>query len=288
MSIRTGNMGAGGGGGGGTVSSPGMTPTHLPVATGPQVIADSPLEYTSGNNDFSFRANRVSINVAGATNAKAFLERLAIAPGATEDALLVYQTNLVKGFYYWNGTTAAWVLIGTGAGNVTTALTFTAGKIPVATTGTNLENSIMTQAGFVISILGNLTVSSLITTHKLVTAGLTPGIVAGVGAGAAPVLAIVGNDMSGVITLQIGAGGGALGSILTVTYNIPYTAIPKVYITPISDFAANATDRTGIYGAFPCVSAATNTVNGFDIVASNVTGQGLQAGFYSWNYFVVQ
>src|ERR1700761_8540135 len=41
-------------------------------------------------------------------------QRIAIATPA--DGLLVYQTDATKGFYYYNGTTAAWVLLTASAG----------------------------------------------------------------------------------------------------------------------------------------------------------------------------
>src|ERR1700761_838157 len=41
-------------------------------------------------------------------------QRIAIATPA--DGLLVYQTDATKGFYYYNGTTTAWVLLTASAG----------------------------------------------------------------------------------------------------------------------------------------------------------------------------
>src|SRR5258708_37731154 len=42
------------------------------------------------------------------------VQRTAISSPA--DGLLVYQTDATKGFYYYNGTSAAWVLLSTSAG----------------------------------------------------------------------------------------------------------------------------------------------------------------------------
>lgn len=75
------------------------------------VITDDPT-YTTGNASSVLDVKSVLKGFLAPRMTQA--QRIAIATPA--DGLLVYQTDATKGFFYYNGTTAAWVLLTASAG----------------------------------------------------------------------------------------------------------------------------------------------------------------------------
>src|ERR1700733_9667651 len=75
------------------------------------VVTDDPV-YTVGNASSVLDVKSVLKGFLAPRMTQA--QRIAIATPA--DGLLVYQTDAAKGFYYYNGTTAAWVLLTASAG----------------------------------------------------------------------------------------------------------------------------------------------------------------------------
>lgn len=75
------------------------------------VITDDPV-YTVGNASSVLDVKSILKGFLAPRMTQA--QRIAIA--APADGLLVYQTDATKGFYYYNGTTPAWVLLAAAAG----------------------------------------------------------------------------------------------------------------------------------------------------------------------------
>lgn len=76
------------------------------------VVVTDDAAYTTGNTSSVLDVKSVLKGFLAPRMTQA--QRIAIATPA--DGLLVYQTDATKGFYYYNGTTAAWVLLTASAG----------------------------------------------------------------------------------------------------------------------------------------------------------------------------
>jgi len=76
------------------------------------VVVTDDASYTTGNASSVLDVKSVSKGFLAPRMTQA--QRTAVATPA--DGLLVYQTDATKGFYYYNGTTAAWVLLTAGGG----------------------------------------------------------------------------------------------------------------------------------------------------------------------------
>jgi hypothetical protein len=76
------------------------------------VVVTDDASYTTGNTSSVLDVKSVLKGFLAPRMTQA--QRTAIATPA--DGLLVYQTDVTKGFYYYNGTTAAWVLLTASAG----------------------------------------------------------------------------------------------------------------------------------------------------------------------------
>jgi len=76
------------------------------------VVVTDDASYTTGNTSSVLDVKSVLKGFLAPRMTQA--QRTAIATPA--DGLLVYQTDATKGFYYYNGTTAAWVLLAASAG----------------------------------------------------------------------------------------------------------------------------------------------------------------------------
>src|ERR1700744_4461292 len=75
------------------------------------VVTDDPT-YTTGNASSVLDVKSVLKGFLAPRMTQ--VQRTAVATPA--DGLLVYQTDATKGFYYYNGTSAAWVLLAASAG----------------------------------------------------------------------------------------------------------------------------------------------------------------------------
>jgi hypothetical protein len=76
------------------------------------VVVTDNASYTTGNASSVLDVNSVLKGFLAPRMTQA--QRTAISSPA--DGLLVYQTDATKGFYYYNGTSAAWILLSTSAG----------------------------------------------------------------------------------------------------------------------------------------------------------------------------
>src|ERR1700712_4087955 len=77
------------------------------------VVVTDDAAYTTGNASSVLDVKSVLKGFLAPRMTQA--QRIAIATPA--DGLLVYQTDATKGFYYYNGTTTAWVLLTAATGS---------------------------------------------------------------------------------------------------------------------------------------------------------------------------
>ena len=114
--------------------------------------------------------------------------------------------------------------------------------------------------------------------------GLTgaPGISAGAGAGTSPTVSISGDDLGGNFTITTGMSPAAANSIVTITFNTPYSSAPKSIIIQPADSIANAGAATSrVY-----IPQATISTTGFTLVGGSAA---LFASVtYQYYYFVKQ
>ena len=117
--------------------------------------------------------------------------------------------------------------------------------------------------------------------HAL-TAGTTPGIVFGTGAGSSHTGSITGNDMCGYITLNVGTSPAGTATVATITFANDYAAAPRaVFLTPLNANAIAAVTAQEIYASQTNISAG-------GWVLTNNSKTSLTAGYaYVWGYLVM-
>lgn len=116
----------------------------------------------------------------------------------------------------------------------------------------------------------NLTSGSNLTIGgHLITRGSAPGVSAGSGLGSNGTVSISGNDASGTVAVNAGAGAGG-GTLVHVSFRNNYASTPHVVITPIGRAVPNA--------------YVNRTSAGFNIVVSG----SLSPGGYAFDYVVMQ
>jgi len=116
----------------------------------------------------------------------------------------------------------------------------------------------------------SLTVDSTLTIGgHIVTRGSAPAVSAGSAVGSNGTVSISGNDASGTVAVNIGAGAIA-GTLANITFRNKYGSTPHVVITPIG-------------GAVPGFYV-NRSATGFSIV----TGSALSPGGYAFDYVVMQ
>lgn len=137
-----------------------------------------------------------------------------------------------------------------------------------------------------INVVGNLSVGGILTVNNfsarsltstssltvgghIITSGATPFVSGGSALGSNGTVSISGNDTAGVVSINIGVGGGA-GTLANITFRTQYGGIPRVVITPVG------------VGANFYLSTVSTT--GFSMAVSS----GLPPGGYRLNYIVVQ
>lgn len=102
----------------------------------------------------------------------------------------------------------------------------------------------------------------------IITRGNAPGISPGGGIGSNGTVSISGNDASGTIAINVGAGAGG-GLLASVSFTSPYTSSPHVVVTPVGRYVNVYINRTA---------------NGFSILSE---GPLAPAG-YAFDYMVMQ
>lgn len=119
--------------------------------------------------------------------------------------------------------------------------------------------------------IGELTVST-----KIATSGGQPTAVALAGAGSTSSASVVGNSITGTITVNPSGTGIAAGSVATITFPASLgTSTYAVIFTPQSTGARNLSTQT---------SAANKTATGFNVTNQTPLISGTQ---YVWDYVVV-
>lgn len=120
---------------------------------------------------------------------------------------------------------------------------------------------------------GSLTVDSVlnINGHIVTTGGGLPTVAPGGGnvLGSNGTIAMSGTDVAGTVSIAVGVGATA-GTIGTVTFRTPYSATPRVVVSPVGNSFG------GIY--------INRSRNGFTIV----TNSAVPPGGYAFDYIVIQ
>jgi len=114
------------------------------------------------------------------------------------------------------------------------------------------------------------------------TAGTTPSIAAGAGAGSSPTLSIHGNDLCGYIDLTPGSGTTGSSTVATITFAVARTAAPRaVMVFPQNYGAYGALAANKVY-----CNLSSQTVNGW--ILTNDGSTALTPGtHYIWGYQVL-
>ena len=118
-------------------------------------------------------------------------------------------------------------------------------------------------------VAGDLTVNG-----HLVTGGVTPTITAGSAACTTPAVSVSGNDTSGTITITTGSSCATIGSLATITFNVPFGSTPRIMLT-----AGNA-DSTNLR-----LYNGSATTTSFTVDTATIPSD---ATSYKFNYWAVQ
>lgn len=113
-------------------------------------------------------------------------------------------------------------------------------------------------------------VTTLTVGGHIITKGNAPGVSKGGAAGTFGTVSISGNDASGAVNVNIGAGGSGVGVLAQVTFKSVYGTIPHVVVTPVG-------------GAVPSLYI-NRSAGGFSIS----TGTAIPIGSYQFDYIVMQ
>ncbi|MBI2589168.1 hypothetical protein HYW35_03120, partial [Candidatus Saccharibacteria bacterium] len=100
--------------------------------------------------------------------------------------------------------------------------------------------SVSSNASFkgTITVAGNAVFQGSVTLGgHVITTGEQPIITASAGAGAGATASVDGNDQSGTVTLNSGAGS-QIGSLVRLAFHLPYAKAPRIILTPANDKAA--------------------------------------------------
>jgi hypothetical protein len=109
--------------------------------------------------------------------------------------------------------------------------------------------------------------------------GVVPLVEAKTGAGTGATASIVGDDMSGVITLNTGTACSVSSDLVKVTFNTAFTRKAIVIVTPENDVTAALSGNATPY--------AVNPVTTFFKIVSNTTAV-TDGTTYKWSYVIVQ
>ncbi|NDG33358.1 hypothetical protein EB118_25285, partial [bacterium] len=128
-----------------------------------------------------------------------------------------------------------------------------------------------------LKVTGNTELATL-TVERIISKGELPTAVLGASTGLNGVVVVDGNDTAGTISYTAGtpslpANPLAAGEQVTLTFDKPYTAAPRVSLTPTSADAANVRYYV------------TQTATDFKVVFTDVPSSGAS---YSFNYQIIQ
>lgn len=160
-------------------------------------------------------ANKLGMLIPRMTDA----QRIAIAPNAAAEGLLVYQTNAPSGFWYWDG--AAWVPFTAGDGWNLNGNTGTAPATEFVGTADNQNFRLRTNASIAVPPPG-----------VVITAGATPGRV---GVNTATTNEML--EVSGGILLNGGTAGATAGNLRGTPGVFPGTTVHQGYMgAPVNNW----------------------------------------------------
>ncbi len=86
----------------------------------------------------------------------------------------------------------------------------------------------------------NGTISNALTVYRIISNGVAPTVAAGAAAGTGATVSVVGNNISGTITVTTGTSPTA-GTLVTLTFALPYTTAPRVTLEAGNASAAGLT-----------------------------------------------
>jgi hypothetical protein len=92
-----------------------------------------------------------------------------------------------------------------------------------------------------LTVLGAVATGTLTVNGHIITAGNTPTVEVLTAAGSGAAATITGNDTAGMITITLGDGVQqmpAVGELVKLVFNQPYSAEPRVQITPVGSDSA--------------------------------------------------
>jgi len=129
-----------------------------------------------------------------------------------------------------------------------------------------------------LNVGGTIKAKNLELSGHFITHGQTPVVellpAAGIaGAGADPQVSVVGNDISGLITIVTGTDASA-DAILRLTFNKPYGSTPQILLTPVGKGSASLQ---------PYVDSPTNTNMAIGVIQVPQSGE-----TYKFNYQIMQ
>lgn len=116
---------------------------------------------------------------------------------------------------------------------------------------------------------------------ELISAGPTPGIAAGAGAGTGPTVAIVGDDAAGVISITTGTTPSASAVVATITFSPPFAAMPRAISIDPANAATAALTTAAVFE-----DPTQRTASVFVLMANGVALTASTA--YKWQYIVVE
>lgn len=134
-----------------------------------------------------------------------------------------------------------------------------------------------------ITSLSSLTSASV---RQIISTGSAPSVTAGsgLGTGGSTAVSVSGTDMAGTITLTTDVLGVTVinSDLVTLTFNTPYAAAPRVIVMP-----ANAAACTLTLGVVQCLQSNVSTT-AFKLKSGAVALPTLTAASYIFNYIAIQ
>jgi hypothetical protein len=151
---------------------------------------------------------------------------------------------------------------------------------PITSQVSGVSSQDIQDIGGNITITNNLTVTGNLTVGgNIISNGGTPIITLNPnsGTGANATLNSGSTDIAGVVNFTTGTSSLSSGTQFVVQFKTPYTAVPRVLITPSNPFTGINMNALGVY--------VIETTKGFSIDLSKIPPS---SSLFSWNYFIIQ
>lgn len=156
------------------------------------------------------------------------------------------------------------------------------GNITTNTVDTGLASSANTDPTYNATgdlVLSGANANGSVLAARVVSVGSTPSNTPGTGAGTGPTVTVTGDDMAGALSVLTGTGPSASATVVTITFNAPYTAAPAGVCLQSSNTAAAA--LTGNAQVF--VSSLTQNTWVLTVGSTNLAA----TTTYTWTYHVI-